>query len=202
MVGWHQWLDGYEFEQVLAAGDGQGGLVCCSPWDHKESDMTERLNRCDMFLEMALCLPVKRILKDPVRTTKKTWFSQFLCRPNILFSYSIELSILKALMAKRSKTFYAGITDLCSMFGIQIYPWKGMKILQCTCIKWKNKSKWHTLKIPCLIKTKKLAQDPKSTCPWKISRQHKQEGLGPSMRKQQSGYEDKHQGPLDLELRR
>ena len=25
-------------------GDGQGGLVCCSPWGHKESDMTERLN--------------------------------------------------------------------------------------------------------------------------------------------------------------
>ena len=129
MVGWHHWLNGHEFEQALGAGDGQGGLVSCSPWDHKESDMTERLNWYDMFLEMALCLPVKRILKDPMRTTKKTWFSQFLCRPNVLFSYSIELSILKALMAKRSKTFYVGITDFCSMFGIQIYPWKGMKIL-------------------------------------------------------------------------
>ena len=27
-----------------AVGDGQGGLVCCSPWDHKESDMIEQLN--------------------------------------------------------------------------------------------------------------------------------------------------------------
>ena len=32
MVGWHHWLDGYEFEQALGVGDGQGSLVCCSPW--------------------------------------------------------------------------------------------------------------------------------------------------------------------------
>ena len=32
MVGWHHQLDGHEFEQALGAGDGQGGLVCCSPW--------------------------------------------------------------------------------------------------------------------------------------------------------------------------
>ena len=31
MVGWHHRLDRYEFEQVLAVGDGQGSLVCCSP---------------------------------------------------------------------------------------------------------------------------------------------------------------------------
>ena len=41
MVGWHQRLDGHEFEQALAVGDGQGGLACCSPWGYKESDMTE-----------------------------------------------------------------------------------------------------------------------------------------------------------------
>ena len=44
MVGWHHWLDGHEFEQAPGVGDGQGSLACCSPWDHKESDMTERLN--------------------------------------------------------------------------------------------------------------------------------------------------------------
>ena len=42
MVGWHQQLDGHEFEQIPGDGDGQGGLVCCGPWGHKES--TERLN--------------------------------------------------------------------------------------------------------------------------------------------------------------
>ena len=41
MAGWHHRLDRREFEQTPGDGDGQGGLVCCSPWDHKESDMTE-----------------------------------------------------------------------------------------------------------------------------------------------------------------
>ena len=44
MVGWHHWLNGHEFEQALGVGDGQGGLACCSPWGHKESDRTGRLN--------------------------------------------------------------------------------------------------------------------------------------------------------------
>ena len=44
MVGRHHLLDGHEFEQALGVGDGQGGLVCCSPWGCKELDMTEQLN--------------------------------------------------------------------------------------------------------------------------------------------------------------
>ena len=44
MVGWHHRLDGHKFEQALGVGDGQAGLVCCSPWGHKESDTTEKLN--------------------------------------------------------------------------------------------------------------------------------------------------------------
>ena len=44
MVGWHHWLNGHEFEQVPGIGVGQGSLVCCSPWVHKESDRTEGLN--------------------------------------------------------------------------------------------------------------------------------------------------------------
>ena len=44
MVGWHHWLDGHEFEQAAGVGDGQGSLVCCSPWGHKELDATEQLN--------------------------------------------------------------------------------------------------------------------------------------------------------------
>ena len=40
MVGWHQELSGYEFEQALG-DDGQGSLACCNPWGHKESDTTE-----------------------------------------------------------------------------------------------------------------------------------------------------------------
>ena len=48
MVGWHHRLNGHEFEQALGVGDGQESLVCCSPWGHKESDMTEQLNRTEL----------------------------------------------------------------------------------------------------------------------------------------------------------
>ena len=34
-------VDGYEFEQDPGVGDGQGSLACCSPWGHKELDMTD-----------------------------------------------------------------------------------------------------------------------------------------------------------------
>ena len=40
MAGWHHWLNGHEFEQTLGDSAGQGSLVCCSLWGHKESDMT------------------------------------------------------------------------------------------------------------------------------------------------------------------
>ena len=40
MVGWHHQLNGYEFEQTLGDGVGQGSLVCCSSWGSKVSDMT------------------------------------------------------------------------------------------------------------------------------------------------------------------
>ena len=44
MVGWHHQLNRHECEQTLGDNEGQGGLVCCSPWGCKEWDMTEQLN--------------------------------------------------------------------------------------------------------------------------------------------------------------
>ena len=44
MAGWHHRLTAHESESTPRVGDGQGGLVCCSPWGCKESDMTEHLN--------------------------------------------------------------------------------------------------------------------------------------------------------------
>ena len=44
MVGWHQELDGHEFEQTEGDDDGQGSLVSSTPWGHKESDTAERMN--------------------------------------------------------------------------------------------------------------------------------------------------------------
>ena len=44
VVGWHHQLNGHAFEQTPGDGERQGNLACCSPWGHKESDTTERLN--------------------------------------------------------------------------------------------------------------------------------------------------------------
>ena len=44
VVGWHHRRKGLEFEQALEVGNGQGGLVCCSPQYRKELDGTEQLN--------------------------------------------------------------------------------------------------------------------------------------------------------------
>ena len=41
MVDWHHRLNGYEFEQALGVGNGQGSLVCWSQWGRKELHMTE-----------------------------------------------------------------------------------------------------------------------------------------------------------------
>ena len=44
MVGCHHKLSVYKFEQAVGDGEGQGSLVCCSLWGHKESDMNEQLH--------------------------------------------------------------------------------------------------------------------------------------------------------------
>ena len=44
MVGWHHHSVDMSLSKLWGVGDGQGGLACCSPWGHKESDMPERLN--------------------------------------------------------------------------------------------------------------------------------------------------------------
>ena len=49
MVGWHHQVNGYEFEQTLGDGEGQGSLACCSPWGHKELGRTESLNNNKYF---------------------------------------------------------------------------------------------------------------------------------------------------------
>ena len=49
MAGWYHRLNGHEFEQALVDGEGQGILACCSPWGHKESDTTDRLNATELM---------------------------------------------------------------------------------------------------------------------------------------------------------
>ena len=50
-----RWLDAItdsvdmRSEQTPGVGDGQGGLMCCSPWGHKELDTTEQLNSTELI---------------------------------------------------------------------------------------------------------------------------------------------------------
>jgi len=44
MVGWRHRINEREFEQASGDGEGQGSLVCCSPWGCTESDTIEQLN--------------------------------------------------------------------------------------------------------------------------------------------------------------
>ena len=67
MIGWHHWLNGYEFEQALGVGDGEGSLACCSPWGHKESDTTKRPNLTE-------ALETRRLIK----IIAKTWFQSWI----------------------------------------------------------------------------------------------------------------------------
>ena len=69
MVGWHHQLNGHEFEQASGFGNGQGNLAWCCPWDHKESDTTERLN----WTELKSVTGVDNALQV------RLWLSSFLC---------------------------------------------------------------------------------------------------------------------------
>ena len=50
MVGWHYLLDAHGFGWTMGVGDGQRGLVSCSPWGHKESDRTELLTELKIMV--------------------------------------------------------------------------------------------------------------------------------------------------------
>ena len=76
MVGWPHWLDGHEFEQAPGAGDGQGGLSCCSPWGHKESETTEQLSDWTSWLTdwEARASPVAQRVKNlPAMQETQVW---------------------------------------------------------------------------------------------------------------------------------
>ena len=70
MVGWYHWLDEHESEQAPGIGDGQGGLACCSPWGHKESDTTEQLNWTELNWSIGIACKflmnfIQNFHKDP-----------------------------------------------------------------------------------------------------------------------------------------
>ena len=53
----------HEFGQTPGNGEGQDSLACCSPWGHKESDTTERLNKNNNSLHLVSERKIEHILK-------------------------------------------------------------------------------------------------------------------------------------------
>ena len=82
MVGRHYQLYGHRFDQAPGVGNEQRSLVCCSPWDHKESDMTEQLNWTELWLHWGsnwinqYNFPVSRSLNCKLHFPSKVIYSQ------------------------------------------------------------------------------------------------------------------------------
>ena len=81
-VGWHHQLNGHEFELTPRVANGQGGLACCRPWGHKESDTTERLNWTELI--GSLFLPILCSLKPSLHPI-------ILYRPEMMFMMIIMM---------------------------------------------------------------------------------------------------------------
>ena len=101
MVGWYHRLDEHEFEQAPGVGDEQGSLACCSPWGHKESDMTEELNWIQLnwlgieewlYIQgVFICLLVPFFghffRKAPIPCVSDHNFCTYFCRPSSSHTY-------------------------------------------------------------------------------------------------------------------
>ena len=80
MAGWHHQLSGHEFEQTPGVGVGQGDLACNSPWDLRESDMTEQLNWTELnciLLHELLDLSFMSLVAQMVKNLPAMWETQF-----------------------------------------------------------------------------------------------------------------------------
>ena len=62
MVGWHHQLNGHGFGWTLRVGEGQGSLVCCSPWGCKESDTTEQPSWTLFWVKFRVISPLRNYL--------------------------------------------------------------------------------------------------------------------------------------------
>ena len=74
MLGWHHWLMDMSLSK-LRVGDGQGGLACCSPWGHKESDTTERLNNNNSSENFQKSFTIVFLMVNGIRKTISLNFS-------------------------------------------------------------------------------------------------------------------------------
>ena len=68
MSGWHHQPNGHELEQASADSEGQGSLVCCSPWGCKGSNTTEGLNNNSIYLHHS---PIQKAFSPLISTWRE-----------------------------------------------------------------------------------------------------------------------------------
>ena len=73
MVGWHHQFNGHGLGQTLGDGEGQGSLVCFSPWDHKDLDATGQLNNSNILLPGCITVCLSFHLMKSIFTASKFW---------------------------------------------------------------------------------------------------------------------------------
>ena len=79
MVGCHHWLDGLEFEQALGIGEGQGSLVCCSPWIAEWTQLSDWTvtTKCYIFYTLVFCSTLGAELTLECQLIEKSTFVCF-----------------------------------------------------------------------------------------------------------------------------
>ena len=133
MAGWHHWLNGHEFEWTSGVGDGQGGLVGCSPWGHKESAMTEWLNWTELKTTYSDQLKFENIdfmqVIEPLEEHRYAWELVFTCR-NLLLSAEVGLvnSFLRDFWLNVTKTRYF-YSKIIFLFLIEIREKRGWETI-------------------------------------------------------------------------
>ena len=138
-------LNGHEFEQVLGNDEGQGSLECCSPWGGKESDMTESLNKNNIYqyISQYMLWSSNFILRytshwyiyiwmitKTLKTTLLESLQQYCCCCSITkLSLTLCSSMLNNKIQKLAKIlirmiicFWCSVTHLC-LFETPWIPW-------------------------------------------------------------------------------
>ena len=130
MVGWHHWLSGHEFEQALGDSEGQGSLVCCSPWGRRESDTAEQLNNGSNLSPLFL-------ISFPFRSSQSTEYSSFCLNDPFL---SRRLSVYKYLPCYTTawSTFLLARWNIAWLINHWIKPMRTSDLLS-----WISKSRFN-----------------------------------------------------------